>query len=52
MMEILCEGCGTCVASCPSNAIGLNGYSDEEILSEIYGILNATKEVDNGSTVA
>lgn len=52
MIEILCEGCGTCVASCPSNAIGLNGYSDEEILSEIYGILNATKEVNNGSTVA
>lgn len=46
IIEILCEGCGTCVASCPSNAIELDGYSDEEILSEIYGILNATEEVE------
>lgn len=50
IIEILCEGCGACVASCPSNAIELDGYSDEEILSEIYGILNATEEVDDGDT--
>lgn len=53
MIKILCEGCGTCVASCPSKAIEIDGYSNEAILSEIYGILNAIKEeLDNGSTFA
>jgi heterodisulfide reductase subunit A len=37
--EALCKGCGTCVAACGSGAIFQNLFDDEEILSEIHGIL-------------
>jgi heterodisulfide reductase subunit A len=37
--EALCKGCGTCVASCGSNAITQNLFDDVEILSEIDGLL-------------
>ncbi len=35
----LCKGCGTCVASCPSGSIRQNLFEDEEIFSEIEGVL-------------
>jgi heterodisulfide reductase subunit A len=37
--EALCKGCGTCVASCPSGSIVQNLFEDEEIFSEIDGML-------------
>jgi heterodisulfide reductase subunit A len=37
--EALCKGCGTCVASCPSGSIRQNLFEDEEIFSEIEGVL-------------
>ena len=37
--EALCKGCGTCVASCPSGSIAQNLFEDEEIFSEIEGVL-------------
>jgi heterodisulfide reductase subunit A len=37
--EALCKGCGTCVAACPSGSIGQNLFEDEEIISEIEGLL-------------
>jgi len=37
--EALCKGCGTCVAACGSGAIFQNLFDDEEILSEIKGVL-------------
>jgi len=37
--EALCKGCGTCVASCPSGSIGQRLFEDEEIFSEIKGVL-------------
>jgi heterodisulfide reductase subunit A len=37
--EALCKGCGTCVAACGSAAIVQNLFDDEEIKSEIRGIL-------------
>jgi heterodisulfide reductase subunit A len=37
--EALCKGCGTCVASCPSGSIRQNLFEDEEIFSEIEGLL-------------
>ncbi|MFH0990793.1 MAG: CoB--CoM heterodisulfide reductase iron-sulfur subunit A family protein [bacterium] len=44
--EALCKGCGTCVATCPSSAIKQNLFEDEEIFSEIYGLLNATMPME------
>ena len=37
--EVLCKGCGTCVAACPSGSIRQNFFEDEEIFTEIGGIL-------------
>ena len=37
--EALCKGCGTCVAACPSGTIVQNLFDDEEIFSEIEGVL-------------
>ncbi len=36
----LCKGCGTCVASCPSSSIKQNLFEDDEIFSEIEGVLS------------
>jgi heterodisulfide reductase subunit A len=37
--EALCKGCGTCVASCPSGSIAQHLFEDDEVFSEIKGIL-------------
>lgn len=41
--EALCKGCGTCVAACPSGSIVQNLFEDEEIISEINGLLEPIK---------
>jgi heterodisulfide reductase subunit A len=35
----LCQGCGTCVAACPAGAITGTGFSDEQIIAQIDGLL-------------
>jgi heterodisulfide reductase subunit A len=35
----LCQGCGTCVAGCPAGAISGTGFSDEQIIAQIDGLL-------------
>jgi heterodisulfide reductase subunit A len=37
--EALCKGCGTCVATCPSGTIHQNLFEDDQIFSEISGVL-------------
>ncbi|HYL80045.1 MAG TPA: 4Fe-4S binding protein, partial [Candidatus Acidoferrum sp.] len=37
--EAICKGCGTCVAACPSGSITQNLFEDEQIFSEIEGLL-------------
>jgi heterodisulfide reductase subunit A len=37
--EALCKGCGTCVASCPSGSIAQHLFEDNEVFSEIKGVL-------------
>jgi len=39
VIEELCKGCGTCVATCPSGAATQKGFADEQIYSELEGIL-------------
>ena len=29
--EILCQGCGTCVSACPSQALSLKNQTDEQM---------------------
>ena len=37
--QALCKGCGTCVATCPANAIIGKGFTNQQIFSEIEGVL-------------
>ncbi|MFZ6031456.1 MAG: 4Fe-4S binding protein [Chloroflexota bacterium] len=37
----LCQGCGTCVGACPASAISGTGFSDEQILAQLDGLLMA-----------
>jgi heterodisulfide reductase subunit A len=38
--KVLCRGCGTCAATCPSGAIQADHYTDRQIFSEIEGLLH------------
>ena len=35
----LCQGCGVCVAACPANAISGSGFSHDQIIAQIDGLL-------------
>jgi heterodisulfide reductase subunit A len=35
----LCQGCGTCIAACPAGAISGTGFSNQQIISQIEGLL-------------
>ena len=35
---VLCKGCGVCTASCRMSAVDLNGFSNEEVLSQLEAI--------------
>lgn len=35
----LCQGCGTCIAACPAEAISGTGFSNQQILAQLEGIL-------------
>lgn len=35
----LCQGCGTCVAACPSGAITGSHFNNQQIMSQIEGLL-------------
>jgi len=37
--DVLCKGCGTCAAACPSSAISARHFTDEQLFSEIEGVL-------------
>jgi heterodisulfide reductase subunit A len=37
--QALCQGCGTCVAACPAGAITGTGFSNQQILAQIEGLM-------------
>jgi heterodisulfide reductase subunit A len=41
----LCQGCGTCVAACPAGAIQGSGFSNEQVLAQIEGLLRDVNRV-------
>lgn len=44
----LCKGCGTCVAACPAQAISGAHFNNEQILSELDGLLWDANPDGNG----
>jgi heterodisulfide reductase subunit A2 len=36
----LCQGCGTCVAMCRNKSIDLQGFTNQQMLSEVVALLN------------
>ncbi len=38
--EILCKGCGTCASACPTGAIHSKHFTDQQIMSQIQGIMS------------
>ncbi len=47
----LCQGCGTCVAACPAGAISGTGFSDEQIIAQIDGLLLRNLEPEEAVAV-
>jgi heterodisulfide reductase subunit A len=41
--EVLCKGCGACAAACPAQAAIQNGFTQDQIMAEIDGILSVSK---------
>ena len=37
--DVLCQGCGTCIALCRSRAINLQGYTSEQMQAELAALL-------------
>jgi heterodisulfide reductase subunit A len=37
--QALCQGCGTCVAACPAGAITGTGFTNQQILAQIEGLM-------------
>jgi len=50
VIEVACQGCGKCAALCPTNAIDLRQYLDEQITAQVDGMLDADK--DNDTVIA
>lgn len=40
----MCQGCGTCVAACPSAAISGAHFTREQLMSQIEGLLWDVRE--------
>jgi heterodisulfide reductase subunit A2 len=45
--EALCKGCGTCIAACPSKVITLHHFTDQQLVAQMYGAMNALFEMDD-----
>ncbi len=48
--EILCKGCGTCGSACPTGAIRSRHFTDQQILSQITGLMNMENALDKLET--
>jgi heterodisulfide reductase subunit A len=47
----LCQGCGTCVAACPAGAISGTGFSNDQIMAQIEGLLMVNFEHEHMAAV-
>jgi heterodisulfide reductase subunit A2 len=52
VITALCKGCGTCVAACPAGVITGAHFNNEQIFSEIEGILWDAKPAEKEAVIA
>ncbi len=52
VIEVACQGCGKCAAICPTNAIDLRHYLDEQLTAQVDGIIEADKQNNNDTIIA
>jgi len=43
VIEALCKGCGTCVGTCLSKSISLRHFTDDQLVAEMIGAMQAMK---------
>lgn len=46
IIEALCKGCGTCVAACLPKSIRLRHFTDDQIVAEMVGAIQAMKQFE------
>jgi heterodisulfide reductase subunit A len=39
VIDVACQGCGVCAATCYRHAIGINAFTDEQIGSQMKAFL-------------
>ncbi|TSA29884.1 MAG: CoB--CoM heterodisulfide reductase iron-sulfur subunit A family protein [Bacteroidetes bacterium] len=44
--EVLCKGCGTCGSTCPTGAIRSKHFTDQQILSQIDGLMKMALKIE------
>lgn len=44
--EILCKGCGTCGSGCPTGAIRSRHFTDQQIISQIEGLMSMSLSLE------
>ena len=44
--EILCKGCGTCGSACPTGAIRSRHFTDQQIISQIEGLMSMSLSLE------
>jgi heterodisulfide reductase subunit A len=44
--EVLCKGCGTCGSACPTGAIRSKHFTDQQILSQIEGLMKTQSNLE------
>jgi heterodisulfide reductase subunit A len=39
VIEVACQGCGICAASCPRKAITIHHFTEDQLMAQVSGAL-------------